>query len=528
MSSMFKTTVIAVIGLIIISCGRSYPPEVYETLKSAGENRAELEKVLEHFADNPDSLKYDAAMFLIGNMGDHGYATYRWFDTSGAAVTFDVLGFPDFDSLLSFLGEIEDARGEIDYEKDTIIYDREIAPSDFLIRHIDLAFQAWREKPWARHLSYEQFRDYVLPYRGSNEPLEPWQEFFQNKYEGIEEAMEHPSDPIEAAVAINDDIMQWFKFDERYYLHPTDQGLREMLRTGMGRCEDITNLTIYAMRANGLAITSDYTPYWANHDNNHAWNTIIDSSGRAVQFMGAESNPGKYSLSLKYAKVYRKTFGKQENNLTFQDHQQEKVPPWLGGKSFRDVTAEYPNVKDLSFEITGEVHDSVDIVYLCVFNDDNWRAVDWSWIIMDSTDGEVVRQAEYDAIGLDIVYLPGMYLNEEIVPCGAPFVFTDGGITVLSPVEDEKIRLRLTSTTPESYQEPLERSDKTRLKSGQEYELYCWRDNDWQLIATKTAGVEPLIFEDVPAGALYRLAPVDSDNGERPFMTEDGQTIHWL
>lgn len=37
----------------------------------------------------------------------------------------------------------------------------------------------------------------------------------------------------------------------------------------------MTNLAIFAMRANGLAVTSDYTPFWADSSNNHAWNAIL-------------------------------------------------------------------------------------------------------------------------------------------------------------------------------------------------------------------------------------------------------------
>jgi len=144
--------------------------------------------------------------------------------------------------------------------------------------------------------------------------------------------MADPSDPIEAAVLINDDIKSWFKFDPRFYYHPTDQGLSEMLENGMGRCEDMTNITIYAMRANALGITSDYTPYWANSGNNHAWNAIVAPDGKVTPFMGAESNPGKYRLANKMAKTYRKTFSKQKNNLVFQKKKQEKVPGWLAGK----------------------------------------------------------------------------------------------------------------------------------------------------------------------------------------------------
>jgi hypothetical protein len=56
------------VSALLISCNRSSLLE--QSL--AGDNRAELEKVLAHYAQNPaDSLKYRAAVFLIGNMAGY-------------------------------------------------------------------------------------------------------------------------------------------------------------------------------------------------------------------------------------------------------------------------------------------------------------------------------------------------------------------------------------------------------------------------------------------------------------------------
>ena len=49
-----------------------YPADVERALKLAGDNRAELEKVLEHYRKRPeDKLKLKAAYFLIANMPYH-------------------------------------------------------------------------------------------------------------------------------------------------------------------------------------------------------------------------------------------------------------------------------------------------------------------------------------------------------------------------------------------------------------------------------------------------------------------------
>ena len=45
------------------------------SLENAGENKDELEKVLEHFEHDPNPLKYEAAKFLIENMPFHQTTT---------------------------------------------------------------------------------------------------------------------------------------------------------------------------------------------------------------------------------------------------------------------------------------------------------------------------------------------------------------------------------------------------------------------------------------------------------------------
>ena len=215
----------------------AYPPEVIEALDSAGTNRPELEKVLSHYASAGESLKLQAAFYLIGNMEGHCFVTYVLQDSAGAPVDFHVLDYPDYDALREACDTLEARHGELDFEKKEKSYDLQTITAEFLIEQIDWAFRAWRGKPWAKDLSFARFCDYVLPYRGSNEPLEPWRKAFWEKYADIEASMADPSDPIQAARLINDDIKSWFKFDPRYYYHPTDQGLAEMLQSYISRLE---------------------------------------------------------------------------------------------------------------------------------------------------------------------------------------------------------------------------------------------------------------------------------------------------
>jgi hypothetical protein len=519
-SAVLRIFGVASIITLALGCGGTspYPPDVSETLKAAGDNRGQLEQVIRHYTETGDTLKLEAAYYLIGNMGDHCYATFALEDTSGNEIEFNALDYPDYATLTASFDSLEQRHGTLDFERKNKIMDAETITADFLITQIDYAFRAWNERPWAKGLTFDDFCAYVLPYRGSNEPLEPWRQTFFDKYANIMDSMHDPSDPVYAAVIINNDIKTWFGFDPRYYYHPTDQGMAEMMSAGLGRCEDMTNVTIYAMRANGLAVTSDYTPYWANSGNNHAWNAILSADGRVVPFMGAESNPGEYRLAYKPAKVYRKMFADQPDNLIFQDRKQEKVPAWLAGRSYIDVTADYQDVCDVTVTLA-DVPDSVDIAYLCVFNSGEWKPIHWARI-----EGNA---ATFTDMGRDIAYIPALYINKEVLPVGEPFILkTDCGQRVLSADTARVGRVSLTSTTRRKQEASTDGVSRSSLTKGHTYELFYMTD-EWISAGKAVAGDGPLEFGNVPSGGLYWLVADGSDKEERVFTIEDGRQVWW-
>ena len=516
-------TIIALLVLLsgtALTADHRLPPDVLAVLDSAGSNRAELEKVLDLYNAPADSLKFRAACFLIGNMTGHSYVTYALEDTTGKVIPYDVLEYPTFDSLQASFKVLEEKNGSLDFKKKDVIKDETTISTDYLINQIDYAFRAWRERPFAWWLTFDQFCQYVLPYRGSNEPLDPWRESFFTQFSSLQSSMKDSTDPIEAARLLNKDVMSWFKFDSRYYYHPTDQGLSEMRKSGMGRCEDMTNLAIFAMRANGLAVTSDYTPFWADAGNNHAWNAILLPSGKVVPFMGAEANPGEYTLFHKPAKVYRKTFDQHTENLAFQKHKQKKLPGWLSGKSYIDVTPDYVKTCDVTAKLTSPVADSVDIAYLCVFNSGEWQPIQWGRISGNS--------ATFSAMGIDVMYMPAFYLNEKVVPAGPPFhLHGDCTVTNFEYSADRlPTTVQLISTTHRTLQTSTDGVIKSALDPGKEYELSYW-DGEWKSAGKETATDQPLLFSKVPPGCLYWLVATGSDKEERIFTIDGVMQVWW-
>ena len=476
-----------------------------------------LQAVLDHYSAKSDSLKRAAATYLFDNMEGHSYVMFDLVDSTEAVVPFDVLSFASYEELENSFGELEDRYGTLDFKKHSVIEDDSVISAEFVIDHIDRAFAAWTMRPWAKGFSFQQFCEYILPYRGSNEPLEEWREYFATRYDSAFATMSKHDDPIEAACVINRDLINWFHFDPRFYYHPTDQVLSGMLETTLGRCEDMTNLTIFAMRANGLAVTSDYTPYWANSGNNHAWNAIVTAEGKVIPFMGAEANPGEYHLANKVAKVYRKTFAIQRDNLAFQVANPDDLPKYLSSKSYVDVTRDYVPVRDVTVSLS--LPDSVSIAYLCVFNSGEWQAIQWAKVEQG--------RAVFRDMGADVAYLPGYFADGKIVPAGDALLLTaNGDIKELIANESATTSIKVVATTKKKLDESTDSVKKSFLTSGETYTLHYWNDG-WQQAGKATAGDEPLVFEDAPSGGLYWLTASDSDHEERIFSIDHNSQVWW-
>ncbi len=507
---------------VLFSCksGSDYPEKVEAALQKAKENRPVLEKLIEHYKSNPaDSLKLKAAYFLIGNMDGHYYVKAKLVDTAGKKVDFDVLSYPDYKTMVKAWDSAEKKTGKMDFTRDTVIYDIRSITYDFLKTNIDLAFKAWNN-PWSDFLTFDKFCEYVLPYRGSNEPLEEWRQYFFDKYNWVADSLNDKTDPVEAAVLINNEIKRWYSFDPLFYRHPTDLGLDEMLEYKRGRCEDMTNLAIYVMRSQGIPVMSDYTPAWPNTGNNHAWNALIDRNGKVIIFMGDGANPGEYKLNNKKAKVYRKTFASQDSCLAMIKPSWEKVPRWLSGKNYIDVTSSYIPVFRVNINLTYPPPDSVNYAYLAVFNSGEWKAIDWGKIAHD--------KAVFKDMGGDIVYLPVYYKNGKLIPANEPFILTENGKQkILKADTSEYIDVKLYSTTKKITRKATDEIMETAFITGAEYELFYW-NKKWKPLGTAIAEKNTPLKFSAPKNALLWLVKKDSNKEERIFtISPDGSQKWW-
>ena len=472
-------------------------------------HRPQLERVLQHYQQSGDTLKLQAARFLIANMDGHGFAEMVMYDEGKHEVPYDALAYPDVRAATEALDALEKQHGKLRSDRKSLSPDLETVTADFLIENIDLAFQAWREKPWAGKMPFPTFCEVVLPYRGGKEPLNSTRPACLARYADLPKRMKDPSDPREAEQLIVQDVDGWIRFNELFYFHPTEQSFAEMCRRGQGRCGDISNMQMYALRANAVPVARDFTPLWANRDNNHAWVVVLDEQG-----------VGRAPLSAVAAKVYRTTFVKQRASLAARSRPDEKLPYWLSRWNFADVTPQYVETTDVTARLTQPAPAGTRVAYICVFNEGEWQPVHWGEI----QDGHVT----FTQMGRNAAYLPAYYVNEKVVPAGPPFSVTKtGAVRELTGTNEAKTPLRLEATAPEGlYGAGEAAKPPTHLEAGRRYELLVW-DNGWVSAGEQSAEGATLTFDAVPTGRLYWLVVKDARKLERIFTIEDGRQVWW-
>lgn len=504
---------IAAVGMVLLIPAAvradAWPAAVEAALVEAKANRAELENVLRHYQSAGDSQKFEAACFLIANMPGHAYVSTALFDAKKNVISFDVLRYPGFGEAQRALSELEKQHGPLTFARQKVIRDLETLTAAYLIEDMDCAFRAWREKPWARPLSFPAFCEYILPYRANREPVERWRAACEIPTATIVAEMKDPGDPREAAALVMKHTKHRLGFSDLYYLHPTDQGFAEMCRKPVGRCGDMSNLQVYVYRANGIAVAGDYTPFWANRDNNHGWEVLLDKDGR-----------GHAGLFNKAAKVYRKTFAHHRDNLFFQADKGAALPPWLALRSYRDVTDQYMATTHVTLALDPPSRPT-RFAYLCVFNGGKWQPIHWGRV----QDG----QATFTKMGRGIVYLAGYYLDGKVVPAAPPFLLDDKSQqTKLAADARQMGQVRLTDLRPAIKDDDLKKELPGKgVEKGKAYELFVW-ERGWKSLGKTAAGpTDPAVLGRLPVGGLYWLVTADNRETARIFTIEGGKQRFW-
>jgi hypothetical protein len=414
-------------AFVVTSCQREIhiPYRMNKVLELAGNNKNELLKVLKHYQAPEDSLKLQAAYFLIENLegktfysGSAYHQVCKAIDSCAADTATSVESLKLYGIKLDkVLSSYNDAVFEFSE-------DIQHLSSDYLIRSIDDAFESV-EFSWVKNkISFQYFSQYILPYKVGEEPMEDWRRAVWRDYHDVLDTLKAKNpDVLTAAKIINAAVARRFK-PRGLSTYSMSFGYSDLCKVKYGSCYDGVVYTIFVMRALGVPVSLEFTPVWGNRNGGHQWVAVHLPNGKNIPFdptydfrsyyerfkqqINRTKIPSNYAV---VGKIYRRTY--EQNKTT------DEVVPSFFKQNMVDVTAEYTSTSNVKIPIS---RNSLSSTYACLYEFDanGWRPVQLSRIVDD-------HQVIFNNVGTGVVFLPACMNDEAVIPIDDPFVVEKTG-----------------------------------------------------------------------------------------------------
>lgn len=346
-------------------------------LRYAGKNRTELEKVLRRY--EKDSLKYRAACFLIENMPYHNYyegealnkyMKYFYIYKDGHHKPQQIV-----DSLIK-------TDGACSIKSLTLKRDIENINAAFIENNIEWAFKVWHEQPWGKNVSFEDFCEFILPYRVGDEPPSIWREKLYNKYNPLLDSIKKTSESEDPLIIAKILIDIWQKKPYNWTnLFPSGPHLGPIVTEWKsGTCREFTDGVEYILRAVGVPCGTDKMIIRGETNASHFWGFVLDKNKKSYI-----TDPILWSypqnIDIPRAKVHRTTYSLNEQIMKDLENS-SIVHPIFIYPLFRDVTPIYADnlIKEVQIPIN-ELYNSIHqgtVVYLCLSDHKAWIPVDYT------------------------------------------------------------------------------------------------------------------------------------------------------
>lgn len=380
-----KTIYTVFLLLLLLSCTSSSEKLAWEIANNSQTNKKELTRFLEHYKTNKDKDKYKAACFLIENMPNK----------------YSING------------------------KEQKIYDIDIVKADSLIKSLEHSFFLKEKSPYLKNYTFEQFCEYILPYRVADESLQYyWKWDCSRKFE-----KQCTNDIIQTAQNINAQIK--IELSPEFY-KDTLKSYSSIIKTGYGKCDDRTALVTMALRSVGIPAAFEFVPYWGSNNNGYSFVSIIlpDNKIYPLQNTDKQAN-GDYYLSRKTPKIYRKMYSIQDLAKHI-----DNIPELFRHNDLLDVTKLH-NIGSCDVTVSTNINKEKEN-FLSVFSPKRWVPVAFSSSqtfhhIGTGNIYNVDRNKEAIDLGDGIVYLPTHWVNEEAIPIGSPIIVSEDSVREIKP-----------------------------------------------------------------------------------------------
>lgn len=303
-----------------------------------------------------------------------------------------------------------------------VVRSREVVTSDMIVNQVDEMHNVWHHSPYARLLSYSEFRESLLPFGcigGYGEVHNP--HYYKELIPLLEGLKQQPS--LRNKVAYYHKILQ--------YLRDINSSMGQRSRGGelslYSRDEDCLSIGHYAcmiLRANGIPTVVDHVVGFRQLAGRHFFNSLYDTSRHKWFGFNAEGSlPGDSDfLGTPVLNIYRDTYQAQKDTPYFLRTDGEFVPRVLANPCMKDVTELY--MPTTTVTTTFKAHTTNRLAYLASFGSrEEGGLLPATWGTIDKRHQRVV----FNNVVPDVIYFPVYYDGEKPVCYAKPFYVTMRG-----------------------------------------------------------------------------------------------------
>ncbi|MCD8555687.1 MAG: hypothetical protein LRY59_03440 [Bacteroides graminisolvens] len=427
---MNRTSYYFVMSLLLLSYACS-SEKLNQALELAGNNRVEMEKVLAHF-QRQGGKSYKSACFIIENMPYHKSRvqialdpSYNSFFLKTDSIYNEIFGeMCPLEVLQAKPKKYDSLRLELARIFEVLIppkllhideYDITTVSSGFLIKNIEDALLMWEKSPYLRDMSFDEFKEFVLPYRTTNENIMLDKVAIRDLYEDVilsHEALtiKESLDNYKAYVA----KCRWIN----KHLRPKEHcGIYDLFIPKFKMdCHNMTNWSNNILRSCGVPVVYEFTPQWTERTQKHFWCVSPDSTGIWKPYTAPDNNLMEdWDSDIKYAgKVYRRTFEAHKNTPFFMAQENEDIPECFNTPLLQDYTWRYHQTVTLRLPLAERIVNNV--VYLCMDRQGELNPVGWG--LVDHEKNSVV----FEQVPLNVLFFPACFDGGKIIQISEPFM----------------------------------------------------------------------------------------------------------
>lgn len=437
------------VSLLLVAFSGCSKDTVYlhYALKAAGDNKSELKSVFKHYRTvDKDPQKLSAAKYLISNMPAH----YSYRDTSAInsyyAKALEILGTgpsPDWQrDTLRRIGDALYAGLLKDY-----VSDAEVISAEYLIYSIDHAFRQWRTQPWSKHLSFDDFCEWLLPYKVTElQSLDAWRDTLSEHYSDSIRTVPDTDlnrSSIYGAIEIVRNEIHSKQSAIGHRVIWEDRGSIPMrsaatwVRMTYGSCIDYVTMGTAVFRSLGLPSMVDQVPSWGRNSDGHSWYVFPDDRGREQATINSLIMPAgmQFYPYERIPKVWRNKYEINREVVRYRNSSKYVYPFEM---CQQDVTDRYNITSDLEIKTDKDkIKRLKDRKYVYIAMAINaggpqWKVLDYGTLKKG--------KANFKKMGRNMLYIALGYDGRSLVPISSPFILRkNGDVEYLDNKDERKI-----------------------------------------------------------------------------------------